>query len=202
MKKNIKDFTEYIKDFVKNYRVEIAIEAIIIAIILVFCGLGFVNVKNVLSDGTFIIGILSIPVFISQYISYKKNERREFYYSDLDKIIKFHTENNKRDENAIKIKVLQLENIFHTGISKAENKKDRVRLAEIVESVYFDLITQGINLKEDIRKVNFKSIDNFEKDDSAWLKDGPLKIIYNKKEGNSWEKLSDEKRENEFKRRV
>ena len=79
MKKNIKDFTEYIKDFVKNYRVEIAIEAIIIAIILVFCGLGFVNVKNVLSDGTFIIGILSIPVFISQYISYKKNERREFY---------------------------------------------------------------------------------------------------------------------------
>ena len=200
MKKNVKDFIEYIKDFVKNYRVEIAIEAIIIAIILVFCGLGFVNAKNVLSDGTFIIGILSIPVFISQYISYKKNERREFYYSDLDKIIKFHTENNKRDENAIKIKVLQLENIFHTGISKAENKKDRVRLAEIVESVYFDLITQGINLKEDIRKINFKSIDNFEKDDIAWLKDGPLKIIYNKKEGNSWEKLSDEKRENEFKK--
>lgn len=164
------------KKFIRDYRNELCIELVILCILFILWMLGIINFRSVFSDGTFITGILSIPIFISQYISSKKNEKRRFYYSDLDKIADFSTSANSREENAIKVKVLQLENIYHSGISKIDGSEDKKRFVEIVKSVYFNLITQGIDIeqylrKENIEKIDLDSIEDFEKKDSKWLKE-------------------------------
>lgn len=84
-----------IGNFLKTYKVDIFIEIIVLAIIMVLYRNGFIVMKDVLSDGTFIIGAISIPLVISRYVAKKLSEKNEFYCSTLGNIIKL-TSGKKR----------------------------------------------------------------------------------------------------------
>lgn len=172
-----------IGNFLKTYKVDIFIEIIVLAIIMVLYRNGFIVMKDVLSDGTFIIGAISIPLVISRYVAKKLSEKNEFYCSTLGNIIKLTSGKKEFDDNDIKARVLQLESMYTYGISKISEKDERERLSELAKNVYFQLITKNINLekinsnnlnesKDYVKNINFDLIDKFEEDDekNGWLR--------------------------------
>lgn len=179
----LSEFVRKISNFLKTFKIEIFMEIIVLAIIMVLYFNDFIVMKDALSNGTFIIGAISIPLVISRYVAKKKSEKNEFYHSTLNNIIKLASEKKELDDNDIKENVLKLENMYTDGISKISEKDERERLSKLAKNVYFQLITKNINLekinsnnlnesKDYVKNINFDLIDKIEKDDekNGWLR--------------------------------
>lgn len=163
--------------FFKTYKVELIIETIIIFSLICFKIIGILNFQNILSDGTFIIGILSIPIVIFQYIHSKKEDSNSFYNSTLSQILNLYDENIELNRNIIRVKILQLKNMYDLGKYRIQNNNDFKLLVDITKSVYFELITQELKSKLNdfkLGKLNnyndyFTFIEFFEESDREWL---------------------------------
>lgn len=147
----------------RDYKLEIVLEIFILLVLLVVIYFGNIHIGNIV-DGTFVAAVLSVPVAIVSYISSKKNDKdkakENLYYEKLDRIIQLlnvelstpHIEKKdnisekSRDEDIIKIQLLQLDNIYESG-KKNINAVDEDRFSEVVREVALRLIFQGFKFE-------------------------------------------------------
>ncbi len=147
----------------RDYKLEIALETFILFVLLLVIYFGNIHIGNII-DGTFVAAVLSVPVAIVSYISSKKSDKNKakenLYYEKLDRIIQLlnlelstphiEKENNisekNRDEDIIKIQLLQLDNIYESG-KKNINAVDKDRFSEVVREVALRLIFQGFKFE-------------------------------------------------------
>lgn len=161
-----------IKGFIEEYKAELLLETVVIGVLIVLGYCGKIRLDNIL-DGTFLAAVLSIPLVIIQYIGTKKKEKNyikeNIYYEKLDKLIEISNsdplcdKNNKnffeeeRDENIIKIRLLQLNNIYESGI-KNINSEDVENFLNTLRNISYRLIFKGIRVdsKQSYFKNTFK----------------------------------------------
>lgn len=147
----------------KDYKLKIALEIFILFILLLVIYFGNIRIGNII-DGTFVAAVLSVPVAIVSYIGSKKSDKNKakenLYYEKLDRIIQLlnvelstphlkkedNISEKNRDEDIIKIQLLQLDNIYESG-KKNINTVDKDRFSEVVREVALRLIFQGFKFE-------------------------------------------------------
>lgn len=138
---------------IKKYKKEIFILIILICILIIFYLIGWFNIKSVISDGTFIIGFLSIPLAASRFISEKEESNRinkkqneleadKFYYETLNIL------DDLSGYSTIQIKIMQLIKIGIQG-NKYISVDSLDNFNEILTNTAVNILTQDINFTED-----------------------------------------------------
>lgn len=137
----------------KKYKKEIYILMILICILFLFYLIGWFDIKSVISDGTFIIGFLSIPIAASRFISEKEESNRinekqneleadKFYYETLNIL------DDLSGYSTMQIKIMQLIKIGIQG-NKYISVDSLDNFNEILTNTAVNILTQDIYLTED-----------------------------------------------------
>lgn len=149
---------------IKKYKNEICLLIILILFLFCFWKNGLVNVQDILSDGTFVIGFLSIPIVASRFMAEKEESNRiyakqndleadKFYYETLNIL------NDLSDSSSIKIKIMQLSKIRNQGY-KYLSEDSVGDFNKILADTAVNILSQDVNfIESDDHRIIFENDD-------------------------------------------
>lgn len=149
-----------IKNFFKKYRMEIIIETVALAYIIIAWRLGWID-GLAINDGTFIVAALSVPLVIVRYIIdkiksakdneiYEQEENNNFYYEILNKLLEISKDNMDHgvERSNLSVRLMQIKNIKLQGESLLDNDMIKT-LDKAIKSTLVNLLTYDIALKQE-----------------------------------------------------
>lgn len=136
----------------KKYKNEISLLIILILFLVCFWKNSLVDVQDILSYGTFVIGFLSIPSVASRFMPEKEKSNRiyakqndleadKFYYETLNIL------NDLSDSSSIKIKIIQLSKIRNQGY-KYLSEDSAWDFNKILSDTAVNILSQDVNFIE------------------------------------------------------